>query len=101
MFFAEELLHSEQKLSMQTLRALIEKVSAVIMMVINTFGYKNEESKLIDLGVSLRELANFATITYPTLSKVLDTLKKEGVIGIIENELCVLDEDALNNLARM
>ena len=51
--------------------------------------------------MSLRELANFAAISYPTLSRVLDAFLQDGIIGNIENELCVLDETALRSLARM
>lgn len=101
MFFADELLRSEQKLRVHSLQSSQDKVAAALVMVINAFGYKNTETKHIDLGISLRELANFATISYPTLYRVLDTFLQDGIIGNIENELCVLDENALRSLARM
>jgi len=101
MFFADELLRSEQKLRVSALKTSKEKVAAALVMVINAFGYKDEKSKLIDLGINLRELANFATIAYPTLSKVLDTFMSDGIIGNIENELCVIDEYALRSIAKM
>lgn len=101
MFFADELLRSEQKLRVNALKSSKEKVAAALVMVINAFGYKNEKSKLIDLGISLRELANFATVAYPTLTRVLVTLQQDGIIENIENEVHVLDEDTLRSLARM
>jgi len=101
MFFADELLRSEQKLRVIGLKSSIEKVASALVMVINAFGYKNEKSKLIDMGVSLRELANFATVANPTLTRVLNTLKKDGIIGGVENEIRIFDEDALRSIARM
>lgn len=99
MFFADELLRSEQKLRVHALKSSQEKVAAALLMVISAFGFKDEKTKHIDLGLNLRELANFATISFPTLLKVLDTFLHEGIIGNIENELCLLDESALKNLA--
>ena len=101
MFFADELLRSEQKLRVQTLQSSREKVAVALIMVINAFGYKNEETKHIDLGMNLQELANFATISYSTLSRVLKAFLQEGIIGNIENEFCVIDEPTLKRLARI
>lgn len=99
MFFADELLRSEQKLRVYALKSSKEKVASALIMVLNAFGFKDEKTKLIDLGLNLRELANFATISYPTLLKVLDNLCQDGIIGNIDNGLCLLNESALSNLA--
>ena len=99
MFFADELLRSEQKLRVHALKSSKEKVASALIMVRNAFGFEDEKTKLIDLGLNLRELANFATISYPTLLKVLDAFWQDGIIGNIDNGLCLLNESALNNLA--
>ncbi|MFK5854901.1 MAG: Crp/Fnr family transcriptional regulator [Bacteroidota bacterium] len=101
MFFADELLRSEQKLRIHGLKTSKEKVAAALIMVIDAFGFKDESSKKIDLGMSLRELANFATISFPTLSRVLDIFLQENIIGYTENEICTLDETTLRNIANM
>jgi len=98
-FFADELLRSEQKLKVHTLKSSQEKIAVALAMAIRAFGYKTKETKHIDLGMSLNDLANFATISYSTLSRVLDTLYKEKIIENIENELYVMDESALKDLA--
>ncbi len=99
MFFADELLRSEQKLRVHALKTSKGKVASALIMVINTFGFKDEKTKHIDFGLNLRELANFATISYPTLLKVLDILLQEEIIGKIDNELCLLNETELINIA--
>jgi len=101
MFFADELLRSEQKLRVHALQSSHEKVAAALVMIINAFGYKEENIKAIDLGMSLQELANFATISYPTLIQGLDKLLQKGIVENTDNELFVLDEPALRRLAKL
>ena len=99
MFFADELLRSEQKLKILALKSSTEKVATALLMVINAFGYKNTKTKQIDFGMSLREFANFANISFPTLSRVLGSLSQDGVIGNTDNEIYALDENTLRSIA--
>jgi CRP-like cAMP-binding protein len=99
MFFADELLRSEHRFRTQNLNSSKAKVASALLMVIEAFGYKDDTTKHIDMGMSLRELAIFATISYPTLSRTLTTFTQDGVIGNIKNEFCLLDESALKELA--
>lgn len=101
MFFADELLRSEQKHMTNVLQSSNEKVAAALVRVISAFGYKNKETYQIDLGMSMRDLANFSMISYSSLTKVLDTFSKEQIIVKTKNELRVLNESALRSLARM
>jgi CRP-like cAMP-binding protein len=101
MFFADELLRSEQKNMTNVLQSSNEKVAAALIRVINSFGYSNKETNQIDLGMSLQDLANFSMISYPALTKVLNTLCREEIIEKTGNKLCVLNESALRSLARM
>lgn len=101
MFFADELLRSEQKHMTNVLQSSNEKVAASLIRVINAFGYKKKETNKIDLGMSLQELANFSMISYNDLTKVLDTFCEQEIIKKTENELSVLNESALRSLARM
>ncbi len=101
MFFADELLRSEQKHMTNVLQSSNEKVAVALVRVINAFGYKDKKTNQIDLGMSLRDLANFSMISYPALNKVLDTFSREEIVGKIENELTILNESTLRNLARM
>ncbi len=101
MFFADELMRSEQKLRVNTLKSSREKVGAALVMIINAFGYKSQETKHIDLGMSLRELANFSTVSYPTLTRILEGFLEDGILGNIDNEFCVLNESVLKDITRM
>ncbi len=101
MFFADELLRSEQKHMTNVLQSPNEKVAASLVRVISAFGYKKEESNQIDLGMSLQDLANFSMISYSELKKVLNIFSREEIIGNDKNGLRVLNESALRSLARM
>lgn len=101
MFFADELLRSEQKLRVHALKSSREKVAAALVMIINAFGFKKKGNNQIDLDMSFRELANFATIAFPTLTRVLNALKQEGILTNKKEELFVLDEPGLRKLARL
>lgn len=99
MFFADELMKSDQKLRVKSLLSSREKVASAIIMIINAFGYKDEKIKILDLGLSLRELANFASLSQQTLNRVLKILDSEGIIDINESEICIRSEDALRSMA--
>ena len=101
MFFADELLRSEQKNMTNVLQSSNEKVAAALIRVINTFGYKSKKTNKIDLSMSLQDLANFSMITYESLTKVLDTFCKEEIIMRTDNDISVLNESALRSLTRM
>lgn len=101
MFFADELLRSEQKHMTNVLKSSNEKVAAALVRIINSFGYSNKATNQIDLGMSLQDLANFSMISYSALTKVLDTFCREEIIEKTGNKLGVLNESALRSLARM
>jgi len=99
MFFANELMRSEQKLKVNVLKSSREKVAAAIVMVIEAFGYTSKDSGQVDLSMSFRELANFATVVYPTLSRVLMALGQEEILAAKKEQLFVRNESALRKLA--
>lgn len=101
MFFADELLRSEQKHMTNVLQSSNEKVAAALVRVINSFGYSIKETNQIDLGMSLQDLANFSMISYPALTIVLDAFCIEGIIEKTGNKLYVLNESALRSLGGM
>jgi len=101
MFFADELLRSEQKLKVHALKSSREKVAAALVIIINAFGFRKRGNNQIDLDMSFRELANFATIAYPTFIRVLTALKQEHILAIKKEEIELLDETTLRRLAKL
>jgi len=99
MFYSDELFRTEQRQMMQKLQSSREKIASTLLMVIDTFGYKNKDSKQIDIGMSLVDFANFATISYSTLRRVLDDFIKEKILKKVENEYYLSNESALESLA--
>lgn len=101
MFFADELLSSEQKLRVSALQSSREKVATAILMLIKAFGYKKKKDNHVDLNMSLHELANFAAVAYPTLTRVIEALTVEGVLAQKKAEIIVLEDENLQKLASL
>ncbi len=97
MFFANELHRSEQLRHAHWNKSSEAKVAVALLMVINAFGYKDDEQKVLDLGMNYRELSKFARISYPTLSRVLKDFAEQGIVRSINNELIISDIEALNS----
>ena len=100
MFFADELLQSEQKLRVNELTSPQEKLAATILIIINAFGYKDRKTKLVDLSISLKDLANFARISYSSLTRVLDVFEKDGMVRRDKSKLYINDSAALRKVAK-
>jgi CRP-like cAMP-binding protein len=101
MFFAEELMSTEQKYIINVLQSSNEKVAAALVKVINAFGYIDKKTNKIDLGMNLQDLANFSMTSYSVLTKTLDFFSIEEIIENSGNDFYVLNEPALRNLARI
>lgn len=100
-FFADELMRTEQKHIINVLQSPNEKVAAALVRVINAFGYKDKKTNKIDLGMNLQELANFSMTSYSVLTKTLDFFSEEEIIRNSGNDFHVLNEPALRSLARI
>jgi CRP-like cAMP-binding protein len=100
MFFADELMLSEQKLKADTLTS-DEKIASASLFIVNAFGYKDTQIKYLDLGMSFGKLASFAAISFPTSTRVFNTFTQSGLIKVTECELYILDEHALRNMTKM
>lgn len=99
MFFADELMMSEQTFQISGMQTSREKVAYALVRVINAFRYADHNSRQIDFGLSLHELATFAKISYPTFSRVLAKFIEEGILKKRTWSYYVTDEVALADLA--
>jgi|SaaInlStandDraft_3_1057020.scaffolds.fasta_scaffold00316_12 CRP-like cAMP-binding protein len=99
MFYADELLQSEQKLRVTGIQSIEEKVAIAIISIVNAFGYKDENTGELDLSIGLKELANFAIVSLPSLHKVIDILISKGVIELNNKTIFLLSESRLRNIA--
>jgi CRP/FNR family transcriptional regulator len=99
MFFADELLMSEQTFQISGMRTSREKVAYALVRVINAFKYADPTSRQIDFGLSLHELATFAKISYSTFSRVLAKFIEEGILRKRTWKYYVADEAAISKLA--
>lgn len=101
MFFADELMRSEQKFRLHTLKSDQEKVASSICLILDTFGYKEDKKNHVDAGMEISELANFAEISKSTLKKVFSLLTEAGFIEWADESIIVKDEVALRKMAYM
>ena len=100
MFFADELRRSEQKYRLRTLKSVNEKVASSICMIIDAFGYKEGETSEVDLSMKLSDFSNFAEISILSLSNVLKYFSRLNIINWVDNEIYVINEHALREIAQ-
>ncbi len=101
MFFADELLKSEQKLSILKSHLPLEKVARAIIDVIRAFGFSDEKTKKIDMGMNFSDFASFAKISSPKLESAITTLIREKVIGRVKSDIFLYDEAKLRRLSKL
>jgi len=101
MFFADELMRSEQKLRLHVLKSDNEKVASSLCMLLDTFGYSKEELNKIDFAMKLSELSNFAEVSKSVMSKVFKYLSDLKIIERVKDEIYILNEPALRKIANI
>ncbi len=98
MFFADELMRSEQKFRMHALASETMKVASALCMVVDAFGYVNDTQQ-IDSPMSFSDLSNFAEVSKNVFLKAINNLSDSKIIKINKNKVTVLDEPALRKMA--
>ncbi len=101
MFFADELLRSEQKLSLLKYLSPIEKVVIALLSIIQAFGFSDEETKKIDLGMNFNDFASFAKISKSKLESVITSLCKDKVIDRVKGDIFLLNMPELRKLSML
>ena len=99
MFFADELMRSEQKLRLHILKSDKEKVASSLCMILDAFGYADGVENKIDSALKLSELSNFSETSKTALVKVLKHLSDSKIIDWSDNEIYILNEPALREMA--
>jgi len=99
MFFADELMRSEQKFRLHVLKSDREKVTSALCLIIDAFGYTKMEEKKIDSAMTLSELSNYAETSKSELNKVLNYLSDLKIIISVNDDIFVNDEAALRKIA--
>lgn len=98
MFYADELLKSEQKFIAYGTFSIEQKTGIALNSVLESFGYKSEDCNELNISLSFKELANFALISIPSLHKAFDMLTERRILKIDGEKVFLLDEEGLNNL---
>lgn len=101
LFFADELMRSEQKIKLNSSRSDNEKVAIALCLMIDAFRCSTVKSGNLDIPLSKQDFSNFAETSISSLSNVLDSLVSSKIISWQNNNFRILDEVTLRNLARM
>ncbi|MCF6342264.1 MAG: cyclic nucleotide-binding domain-containing protein [Bacteroidales bacterium] len=99
MFFADELMRTEQRFRLHILKSDKEKVAASLCLVLDAFGYADGPENKIDSALKLSELSDFSETPETELIKTLKYLSDAGIIDWSVNEIFILNESALRTLA--
>ncbi len=100
MFFADELLRSEQIQRAFDIYSINQKVSFALLSIASSFGYKNDTKGELDLCMNLKDLANFASVSMQSLNKVFDRLTDKNILEVVDEKVFLFNESGLLDYAR-
>lgn len=68
---------------------------STLIRMTNSYGVKKDNGILIDLPLTNQELANFCGTSRESTNRILNDLKREGIISIIKGKIIVHDVEFL------
>ena len=99
MFYADELKKSEVRTAKQIYMPTLNRISASLLMVADTFGYSGNTKKLA-FTPSRTDLAKMTNTTYASLIRGIKELEGKKYITLQKKEVIISDEKKLRELAR-
>ncbi|GFO56252.1 Crp/Fnr family transcriptional regulator [Geomonas sp. Red276] len=69
-----------------------DRVMSLLERLAELYGVKDQRGVIIDVKLTHQQMANFASVTRETMSRVLKNLVKENLIAIIDNKTVVLSK---------
>ena len=85
----------ESKLAQIAQKSVRERLATTILMLKETYGMEGEGSDLIDIALSREDLANIVGTATETVIRLLSEFKSDGLIGLENKKIKVLDHSAL------
>jgi CRP/FNR family transcriptional regulator len=97
MFFAGELKESEKKMRNLAHMPVKGRIAQALLSMQARFGTTPEG--FIDINLSRQDLASYTGTTYETVFRLMNELVQEGAIALQGKQICVLDNNKLNEHA--
>ena len=91
-FFAEELRKTEERIKNRSQLDVKQYIGYIILLLIDTFGYDENEPDKLRFTPSRKDFARFAGITYETTIRALLHLQNEKLFKLKEKEICIVNE---------
>jgi len=83
----------ENKIATITQKPVEERVRTLILTLYQNFGL--DESQSLNLNITREEFANIAHVRRTSLNRILNQLKRQGIIDLKNKMIQILDIDAL------
>jgi CRP-like cAMP-binding protein len=93
LFFAGELKESEKNMRNLAHMPVKGRVAMALLNLQSKFGVNNKG--LINITISRQDLASFAGTTYETVFKIINELKREGLLNIDGKDIGIIDTKKL------
>ncbi|MDH5597586.1 MAG: Crp/Fnr family transcriptional regulator [Cyclobacteriaceae bacterium] len=97
-FYAKELNKSENRTCKLIHLPVLNRLAMALIMVIDAFGYSEEEPGLLAYTPTRTELADLASTTYESLIRSVKEMERNQWIKIRKKELIITDEKAIYEL---
>ena len=78
-----------------------QRVRAVLKDMIRLYGVKDQRGVLVDLKLTHKDIANFASVSRETVSRLLSRLIKDGEIEVLDRKYIVIKTPFLEKQANL
>ncbi|MDR3712534.1 MAG: Crp/Fnr family transcriptional regulator [Puia sp.] len=98
LFFADELQESEEKMRNLAHMQVKGRVAKALLTLQEKF--KTTPEGAIGIVLSRQDLASFAGTTYETVFRIINEWVQNGIIGIVDKNIAILDIDKLTGFTK-
>lgn len=97
MFFAGELKESEKRMRNLAHMPVKGRVANALLSLREKFG--TDENGCIDITLSRQDLASYTGTTYETVFRIINEMVQEGSVKLYGKDICIENEEKLNQYA--
>ena len=93
MFFADELQESERRMRNLAHMSVKGRVAQTILSLKDKFGVTKDGG--LDIVLSRQDLASYAGATYETVFRIMNEIKDDGAIEVVNKDIKIINADKL------
>lgn len=97
-FYADKLKEAGRMIKRDSSMLVKEKVALALLNIIKSFGFDKQDQTLLSFTPSRKDIVSLADTSYESVSRVMGSLEKAGIIKLEGKSIRILNFDALKKI---